>query len=269
MTVDKAGKDFWDASWSSYCNVKPIDPNDLSRSNEINLKLHSYFQSIFQKLPSNGLELLEIGCARSQWLPYFAKEYGFLISGLDYSKIGCEQEREILRQANIPGHIICADVFNPPESLIGKFDVVISLGVAEHFEDTSVYLAAAARLLKEKGLIITLIPNLTGLIGWVQKNINRKVYDIHVPLTAKQLAQSHHNSGIDVSVCDYLVLANFGMCNLNGLNMNGLTYTAKRLLIAVLRRFSQLVWLIEDRINLLRSNQQTATYIACIGQKRS
>lgn len=268
MNIDKAGKDFWDAGWSSQHNIKPINPNDLSRENYVNVKLHEYFQNIFSKLQTEGMQLLEIGCACSQWLPYFAKEYGFIISGLDYSEIGCEQERQVLQQANVTGNVVCTDLFNPPDDLLEKFDIVLSLGVAEHFEDTSGYIRAAAQYLKKGGILITLIPNITGVVGWIQKIINRKVYDIHVPLTASDLEQANTDSGIQVLVCEYFLSANFGMCNLTGIRTNNPTYLVTRLLVAILRRISSLVHLIEGKIKTYSSNQRFATYVICVGTKK-
>ena len=43
---------------------------------------------------------------------------------------------QILSIEGVKGDIVCADFFSPPESMIEEFDVVISFGVLEHFEDT-------------------------------------------------------------------------------------------------------------------------------------
>jgi cyclopropane fatty-acyl-phospholipid synthase-like methyltransferase len=39
----------------------------------------------FKEYHCAASRLLEIGCARSAWLPYFAQEFGIDVSGLDYS----------------------------------------------------------------------------------------------------------------------------------------------------------------------------------------
>jgi len=55
---------------------------------------------------------IEIGCGSSGWLPYFAKKYGLLVSGLDYSEVGCRLAEENLKMQNIQyGEIICKDIF--------------------------------------------------------------------------------------------------------------------------------------------------------------
>jgi 2-polyprenyl-3-methyl-5-hydroxy-6-metoxy-1,4-benzoquinol methylase len=48
----------------------------------------------------------------------------------------------MLRKAGVVGQVYCCDFFAPPGDLIGTFDVVISFGVAEHFQDTAECLRA-------------------------------------------------------------------------------------------------------------------------------
>ena len=119
------------------------------------------------------------------WLPYFAKEFAFEVYGIDYSEIGCQQAKQILEYEGVNGKIVCADFFSPPGSMLKAFDVVVSFGVLEHFEDTTACIAAFSKFLKPGGLLITNIPNLCGLNGLIQKMINRSIFDIHVPLDKK------------------------------------------------------------------------------------
>ena len=79
-----------------------------------------------------GSRLLEIGAARSRWLPYFAQHFGLQVTGLDYSQDGCEQARAILARSNRSGDIVCADLFAPPPRLLRRFDVVWAAGGTPH-----------------------------------------------------------------------------------------------------------------------------------------
>lgn len=132
-------------------------------------------------------KLLKIGCARSVWLPYFTKEFGFKVYGIDYSETGCQQALQLLANEGVEGNIVRADFFSPPEPMMGEFDVVISIGVLEHFEDIEDSILAFSNYLKYKGIMITNIHNLFGLIRLIQKVINRNVFDIHVPLTPENI----------------------------------------------------------------------------------
>ena len=91
------------------------------------------------------------------------------MSGLDYSDIGCQKSRAILRNEGVEGQIFHGDMFDPPAHLKGKFDVVFSNGLVEHFEDTKKAVSACASFLKPGGMMVTLIPNLSGMLGPLQQ----------------------------------------------------------------------------------------------------
>jgi SAM-dependent methyltransferase len=175
--------------------------------------MHEFFSQQFSQLPDPTTSLLEIGSARSQWLPYFAREFGFAVTGLDYSPAGCDQAREILRRANIPGTVVEADLFHPPPALQNAFDVVVSFGVVEHFDDTSACIRAISRFLKPGGLMITEIPNLAGLGGRLQRVFCPEIHSVHVIMTAQDLEHAHLDAGLHVDSCDYII--NGGFSNVN------------------------------------------------------
>lgn len=178
---DKAGKDYWDANWASQ-NVHFVDPRDEGLSNVVNRRLHQVLSNVFSGTHTRKQRLLEVGCANSSWLPYFALHYGFSVTGLDYSPQGCEQERALLQIAGVQGEVVCADLYAPPQSLQGAFDVVFSLGVIEHFTDTAASVKALAAFLRPGGVLISVIPNMTGSVGLLQRLCDRAVYENHVPL---------------------------------------------------------------------------------------
>ena len=87
----------------------------------------------------------------------------------------------ILDREHIEGDIYERDAFDTNSDLLGRFDVVVSLGVVEHFRDTTEPVRAFARYLKPRGLMISTCPNMNGILGLSQKLLNRSVYDCHVP----------------------------------------------------------------------------------------
>ena len=101
----------------------PVDPRDKSLSNYVARTSHELFTRVLPR--GRTVRLLEVGCARSRWLPYFAAEHGYEVTGLDYSTMGCEQARQILAAAGVEGRIVEGDLFSPPEELLEAFDVVI------------------------------------------------------------------------------------------------------------------------------------------------
>src|SRR5207247_8866766 len=99
--ADKAGKSYWDQVWTNRDLPSAVNPRSRTLSNYADYCLHRYFSTVLSDLGGVRTHLLEIGCARSTWLPYFGKEYGFSITGLDYSEIGCQQARQILANEHI------------------------------------------------------------------------------------------------------------------------------------------------------------------------
>jgi 2-polyprenyl-3-methyl-5-hydroxy-6-metoxy-1,4-benzoquinol methylase len=262
---DQAGRDYWDSVWMDAELPAPVDHTDQDFRNYLNRRLADYFDRVLAALPP-GARLLEVGCGRSAWLPYFARRYPVTVAGIDYSEPGCAAEREVLRRAGVSGEVIHADLFDPPAETLGAFDAVLSFGVVEHFEDTTGCIEAIARFAKPGGIVVTTIPNLTGSVGLLQRVINPDVFAIHVPLTAPALAEAHRNAGLRVESSGYLLSTNFGVANLHGVPDS---FRARCFAAALLQltRVSKLVWMFEGRYRPLPATRTFAPYAACCARR--
>lgn len=265
MSERKTSREYWDDIWVAGSGHSINDPSDPSLGNRPIRVLDEYFRERLASAPK-GARLLEIGCANSTWLPYFAHRFGLQVTGLDYSEVGCEAARSNLKENAVVADVVCADLFTPPEELKGRFDFVVSFGVVEHFEDTVQCLQAMATYLQPQGVMITNIPNMTGAVGWVQKAVNRPVFDIHVPLDRDDLARAHEEAGLVVRDCRYLMSTNFGVCNLNGVERGGPKWWVKKLFQAGLARFSILTWWMEDRGVHVPVARPLSPYVYCTAQ---
>jgi 2-polyprenyl-3-methyl-5-hydroxy-6-metoxy-1,4-benzoquinol methylase len=268
MYKDLAGKEHWDESWIDSTIPNPIDPHNQSLDNYTNRCFHEYFSKIFSGLNTQNLKLLEIGCARSAWLPYFAKEFSFQVYGIDYSEIGCQQARQILSNVALEGEIICANFFSPPKSMMGVFDVVVSFGVAEHFEDTNSCIDQFSQFLKPNGLLITIIPNLTGWLGFLQKTFNEAVYKIHIPINVKELKLSHLKANLEILDCRYFISQSIALISLKGLDKNQRKTWLKNFIQLYLSRFAKLLWFVENYVKFLPATAVLSPYIICVAQKK-
>lgn len=266
--MDKAGKEYWDDCWADGTVQNAVNPHLPKINNYINRRFHEYFSKAFGGLETCGMKLLEIGCARSSWLPYFANEFGFNVSGLDYSEIGCKMAQKILDREKVKGPVYCENFFAPTELLKKRFDVVVSFGVVEHFHDTAKCITAVSKFLKPGGLIFTNIPNMLGIMGYVQKIINRPVFDIHVPLDRFSLCKAHQKAGLEILDCDYFTSINFGVLNLNGIPVNTLDWFFKRIITKMLARFSIAVWFAESKLGIFNSTKLMSPYINCVALKK-
>jgi SAM-dependent methyltransferase len=74
-------------------------------------------------------------------------------------------------------NIIEADLFNytPPE----KYDLVLSFGLIEHFNDTKAILQTHLQFLKPGGVLFVTLPNFTGVNGWIQRKFDVENYNKH------------------------------------------------------------------------------------------
>ncbi len=264
---DRAGREYWDAVWADDKLPEAINPRAAGLHNLYNRRVDAFLRQAFVSLDTTGKKLVEIGCARSAWLPYLAREFGFRISGLDYSEHGCEQARRILSRSGVAGEIICADVSAPPAGLLGAFDVAISFGVVEHFHDTTGCLRALAAFLKPDGMLITQIPNMTGLIGRLQRLTNPATYEVHVPLTRDQLLIAHEQAGLRVACCDYFLSTGFGVVSLHGLDNTKPSTRFKRRMLSIMKRASVLVWAAEDATIPLPPSRLFAPSIFCVARR--
>jgi cyclopropane fatty-acyl-phospholipid synthase-like methyltransferase len=98
----KTTRNYWDNLWESDSDAKASDPNPSDIHQWVNQRFDTYFSNIFQQIDTKGKKLLEVGCGGSIWLPYFAKEYGFKITGLDYSEQGCILTEKFCKMKTYP-----------------------------------------------------------------------------------------------------------------------------------------------------------------------
>lgn len=183
-------KGYWDRQWERR-GVK----GDLDFRNYSLRRFDAFFRAVLPRTP--GLAILEIGCAGSKWLRYFAEVFGYRVSGIDYSELGCEQAREILTRHGIAGEVFCRDFFADAPDLDGCFDVVFSYGFLEHFDDPLTVLKRAVRFCRPGAYMVTVIPNLTGVPGVLQRCANRPIYDLHRPMGPEEMARVHCVAGFD------------------------------------------------------------------------
>jgi SAM-dependent methyltransferase len=80
-----------------------------------------------------------------------------------------------LKESDI--HIIETDLFNHQE--VQKYDLVLSCGLIEHFNDTADIIQRHIDFLKPGGTLLITLPNFKALNGWFQKSFDKDNYDKH------------------------------------------------------------------------------------------
>ncbi len=257
----KSTVDYWDENWR-----RTSDDETFALLNERRgyywRRMERVFKKSFAELETAKCSLIEIGAGASEWLPYLHRRFGFTVAGLDYSDLGCRRARDILARTSTPGDIYQADMFDPPPGLGQKFDVVVSFGVVEHFADTASTLAACSAYARPGGLILTLIPNMRGLYGWIYRIFNRKVYDIHVPLSLKELKRAHADAGLEPVLHEHIL----GMPGVID-RYRDEPVAFRRLVRKVAFQFSRVTWALEERGWGMPENPFTSPYMVCVARK--
>jgi 2-polyprenyl-3-methyl-5-hydroxy-6-metoxy-1,4-benzoquinol methylase len=246
--ADKAGESYWTHFWQQLPFPAPINVSRKVAGSYVHRKLDEHFNFVFSNLNPPELDLLEIGCGNSAYLSFFHHRYGFRVHGIDYSSYGCQRTREILKRDEVVGNIMHGDLFEPPQELLGRFDVVCSFGVAEHFENTSGVIQRMSDFVKPGGLLITTIPNLSGPTGLIQKYFNRPVYDIHRVMNLGDLKQHIQKAGLEIVLASRFVPISFGV-TLEEIDGKQVRYKGlKRFLLKGLQVIEKIMCRVDDHL---------------------
>jgi SAM-dependent methyltransferase len=95
---------------------------------------------------------LEVGCGRGSMGAFFA-EAGFETHLLDSSVTALDIARRNFDADALPGQVVCGDGLQLPYE-DGSFDVVVSIGLLEHFEDIGPPVAEQLRVLRPGGVFL-------------------------------------------------------------------------------------------------------------------
>jgi len=181
--------EYWDRAWQGRAATSFDDLRWVqSRYSWVRLD-----QRLRKRLPADpGKRFLEVGCAGGRWLVYFHRTFGYSITGCDYSEKGCEMARQALARAGIGGQVICDDLFR----LEGRWDVIFSGGVIEHFTDAKGVLAKFLSVLEPGGCLVTTVPNLAGLSGAYHRWLKPETFETHRVVTLDQLRSWYTELGL-------------------------------------------------------------------------
>ena len=169
MEQNLTDRSFWKSFWESRKGlIFFIKPNYV-------------FGSILAKLiaEKNVKNAIELGGFPGYYATYL-KKYEHLDTTLFDYYIHQDLINQLLEKNGLkPGdiNIIEADLFNyKPEKL---YDMVLSFGLIEHFNDTKAIIETHLQFLKPGGVLFITLPNFKSVNGWVQRKFDKENYDKH------------------------------------------------------------------------------------------
>lgn len=127
---------------------------------------------------SSRSRVLEVGAGGSLVLPYLGRKFHYEVFGTDFSFVGCRLLRANLALQGTGGGVVCEDLFQ--SSLLREtFDLVYSSGLIEHFDDTPAVIAEHLRLLRPRGQLVLIVPNLQGFQGRIFRRLAPPLWKRH------------------------------------------------------------------------------------------
>ena len=164
---ERTSPDYWNKIWAQ----QNIDKHLASSRKKIEfyLNLTGLFDETIDLIIKNSkgpINALEVGCGGSQFMPHIIKKLKSVnMWGFDRSFEGCRQAK------NNKTNIVCADIFSCPFKK-NSFDFVYDFTVVHHFKNPDKLLKIYSKLLKPDGVLVCIVPNLHGFLGYAIDSIN-------------------------------------------------------------------------------------------------
>ncbi len=162
-------REFWTRYWES--------KTDLNVAIERDYLFHRQLKSIVKReQPQTAIEL---GGFPGYYTIFLKKHFGIEGTLLDYfvheGILGSVLEANNLQKQDI--NVIEANLFSyQPQK---RYDLVLSCGLIEHFEETSGIISKHLEFLNPGGTLFITLPNFKSLNGWVQKTFDKDNYSKH------------------------------------------------------------------------------------------
>ena len=169
MEQNLTDRAFWKAFWESRKGLI------------FYLKPNYVFSDILAKLikEKNIKNAIELGGFPGYYATYLKKYQGLDTTLFDYfiheGLIEQLLETNGLKPRDV--NVIEADLFD--YEVKEPYDMVLSFGLIEHFNDTKAIIESHLQFLKPGGVLFITLPNFKSINGWVQRNFDKENYNKH------------------------------------------------------------------------------------------
>lgn len=162
-------RNFWTRYWESKTDLAiPVNPDYL---------FHQQLENLIKRdKPKTAVELGGFPGYYTIFLKkYFAVESTLFDYFVHPGILKSVLNKNGLSEGDI--EVVEADLFSyTPEK---KYDLVLSCGLIEHFEDTKDIINRHLNFLNPGGTLFITLPNFKSVNGWVQKTFDKENYDKH------------------------------------------------------------------------------------------
>jgi len=151
IELDSYLSDVWNHVWS-----------DTGKFNYSNLRLFKTVDKI-KNISNAGVDfkkkhVLDIGCGNGTTLSYLREHFNITGVGVDISDCVVKNLKKNVKDKNLSFSVGDHRDLDTLDS--NQFDIVLSFGVIEHFEEYSLAISEARRVLKPNGYLVMIQPHL-------------------------------------------------------------------------------------------------------------
>lgn len=192
--------EYWDRNW---CGA-PIPTYDVASPYFAGyMEMFGGITDRLRSLPGRDLcgkggkpRMVDVGCGNGLMLRFFKEQLDADVWGVDSSKV-VEEAEALAKTLKLDFSVRRIDLMDRDAVVaLGKFDVVASIGLIEHFQDPMEPLRRLHGMLAPGGALVTLVPNFHGLFNMLWKLYDKRNYAMHVPITVRQLRAMHQELGL-------------------------------------------------------------------------
>ncbi len=169
MSNELTDRKFWANYWES--------KTDLAFAVPANYTFHQLFKKLMANKPIKTA--IELGGFPGYYAIFLKKYFGLDTTLFDFYVHQPVLEQVLaanqLNQQDVK--VIEGDLFK--FEALQQYDLVLSCGLIEHFQDTQDIIKRHLTFLKPGGTLFITLPNFTGVNGWVQRKYDIDNYDKH------------------------------------------------------------------------------------------
>lgn len=169
MSNELTDKAFWANYWESKKDLAFAVPPDYT--------FHKLLKQVVEENKTGSA--IELGGFPGYYAIFLKKYFGLKTTLFDFY-VHQPVLKEVLSANQLEAkdiEIIEGDLFNyQPEK---QYDLVLSCGLIEHFNDTKDIIARHMQFLQPGGTLFITLPNFTGVNGWVQRKFDMGNYEKH------------------------------------------------------------------------------------------
>jgi trans-aconitate methyltransferase len=169
MSNELTDRKFWANYWES--------KKDLAFNVPANYTFHQLFKKLMGNKPVKSA--IELGGFPGYYAIFLKKYFGLNTSLFDFY-VHQPILKEVLAANALTENdvqVIEGDLFKYQSQQ--QYDLVLSCGLIEHFNDTKDIISRHLSFLKPGGTLFITLPNFTGVNGWVQRSYDMDNYNKH------------------------------------------------------------------------------------------